>query len=156
MLKSAACGKHLGEWIKERLVELLVQEKVNATDAGVTSEDASELLSLKESDIFCTIVKIGYGKGNKNPVSDLTTFYMLDKEDLAVTSAALTTAAATTAASTVGDSQLTFDSLVDGGMTSIDSLSVVSEQMKRRKWKVGVVPQGNNSDMLYSVYVLMY
>ena len=30
---------------------------------------------LREEDLFCVQVKIGYGKGGMNPVRDSTTFY---------------------------------------------------------------------------------
>lgn len=152
MLKTSACGQHLGEWIKERLVELLEQdqdhERNRKSDGKADNDESSELLRLKDSDIFCTIVKIGYGKGNKNPVSDLTTFYMLDKEDLAVSTGS------NGGSCSVGDSQLTSDSLMEvGGSTTVSScsagLSVAAEQMKRRKWKVGVVPQGMSECIRY-------
>ena len=38
-------------------------------------------LQLPENDFFCQIVKIGYGKGNINPVSTFTAFYEPNKSD---------------------------------------------------------------------------
>jgi hypothetical protein len=44
-------------------------------------ETKSSELQLPESDFFCQIVKIGYGKGNINPVSTFTAFYEPNKSD---------------------------------------------------------------------------
>lgn len=30
-------------------------------------------------DVFCSVVRMGYGKGGKNPVTELTTFYQPDR-----------------------------------------------------------------------------
>ena len=130
-LKSAAGGgHHLGEWVKSRLMEILRQRQRAAAEGSQDeSEDALVLRQLKEVDVFCTIVKIGYGKGNKNPVSDLTTFYMLDKE--------------TSDVSAVNDQVDSQNSLT---VTTVESIgehsTAASEMLSRRKWKVGVVPQG--------------
>ncbi len=32
------------------------------------------------SDVFCSVVRMGYGKGGKNPVTDLTTFYQPNRQ----------------------------------------------------------------------------
>jgi hypothetical protein len=52
-------------YMKEKLLQLM-------TDRG---------LSIETNDLFCQIVKIGYGKGNINPVSSLTAFYEPNKSD---------------------------------------------------------------------------
>ena len=52
--------------VKKQLLELL--EKKQGDDKLI-----------EEADVFCQIVKIGYGKGNINPVSTFTAFYEPDK-----------------------------------------------------------------------------
>lgn len=37
--------------------------------------DQEQFSDVQDQDIFCQIVKISYGKGNKNPISHLTAFY---------------------------------------------------------------------------------
>lgn len=44
-------------------------------------ETKSDDLQLPPSDFFCQIVKIGYGKGNINPVSTFTAFYEPNKSE---------------------------------------------------------------------------
>ncbi len=44
-------------------------------------ETKSDELQLPPRDFFCQIVKIGYGKGNINPVSTFTAFYEPNKMD---------------------------------------------------------------------------
>ncbi len=63
---------HLEDSIKRQLLTIIRQYQQNQNDGkddGVIVED-----------IFCQIVQIGYGKGNLNPVSHLTTFYAPNKE----------------------------------------------------------------------------
>ena len=38
------------------------------------------LQALSDHDVFCVVVKVGYGKGGLNPVSELTTFYLPIKQ----------------------------------------------------------------------------
>ena len=40
-----------------------------------SSDLESNAVSVCSSDVFCSVVRMGYGKGGKNPVTDLTTFY---------------------------------------------------------------------------------
>ena len=43
---------------------------------GGAAEAAPTLATLTPDDLFCAVVKVGYGKGGLNPVSELTTFYL--------------------------------------------------------------------------------
>ena len=42
---------------------------------------------LSEEDLFCVPVKIGYGKGAVNPVSDSTTFFKPRKHSVSISTA---------------------------------------------------------------------
>jgi hypothetical protein len=62
---------------------------VNSTVYQIINDDDESSISRKEcdssgkvvtirvhsNDIICSVVKMGYGKGGKNPVTDLTAFY---------------------------------------------------------------------------------
>lgn len=64
---------HLEDSIKRQLITIIRQHQQNQTDGD------NDVI-VEEEDIFCQIVQIGYGKGNLNPVSHLTTFYAPNKE----------------------------------------------------------------------------
>lgn len=65
--KLAATGGRPEDNIKRQLLELFVLNK------------KPEEENIPQEDIFCQLVKIGYGKGNVNPVSSLTAFYEPNK-----------------------------------------------------------------------------
>jgi hypothetical protein len=69
--------------IKQQLIELIAgNNKVNNNDDNHDGPKTKKLRSIeiREADLFCQIVSIGYGKGNLNPVSDLTSFYAPTKD----------------------------------------------------------------------------
>ena len=72
--KAAGGSGDIGE--QARMEMLDIHSKINQ---GKEEEDGSSSLSsaleLPEEDLFCVPVKIGYGKGAVNPVSDSTTFF---------------------------------------------------------------------------------
>lgn len=64
---------HLEDSIKRQLITIIRQQQRN-------QNEGDDVVVVEEEDIFCQIVQIGYGKGNLNPVSHLTTFYAPNKE----------------------------------------------------------------------------
>ena len=50
-------------------------EKANKDNTSHIVTDTSSEVSLEMKDIFCSIIKMGYGKGGRDPVSELTAFY---------------------------------------------------------------------------------
>lgn len=65
---------HLEDSIKRQLITIIRQHQQQNQHVG------DDVVVVEEEDIFCQIVQIGYGKGNLNPVSHLTTFYAPNKE----------------------------------------------------------------------------
>lgn len=57
------------QMIKSQLWQMLQQQQQSTTTQGV-----------EESDVFCTVVKLGYGRGNRNPIIDTTAFFCPDKD----------------------------------------------------------------------------
>lgn len=47
--------------------------------SGDTRAESSAGLGIPSEDIFCSVVRMGYGKGGKNPVTELTNFYQPDR-----------------------------------------------------------------------------
>lgn len=58
--------------------EQLWQIKLNL-DVKDRRQSNSDCVAIEKEDIFCNVVKLGYGKGKNNPV-DLTTFYKPNKQ----------------------------------------------------------------------------
>ena len=58
--------------------------KSSHNDSVKTSDEAESLLydqisNLEDKDIFCRVFKMGFGKGNENPVTNSTSFFRPDK-----------------------------------------------------------------------------
>lgn len=56
----------------ENQIKLDILKRIAAFNSKI---DVESRITLDENDLFCQIVKIGYGKGKANPVSQLTVFY---------------------------------------------------------------------------------
>jgi hypothetical protein len=131
-------GGGASDRIRKALVDLLQQSRLareeSKTDtpavgskrpAYANSDDndttTTALQSVSECDIFCEIVKISYGKGDKNPVSGLTAFYEPKKN--------------TPSASSFSPS----DALGDSEASITEDPEMAQQNLH---WSVGVVPQG--------------
>ena len=53
----------------------------NKNNLNISIELRKQIEIIKNTDIFCRIFKIGFGNGNKNPVTDSTSFFKPNKED---------------------------------------------------------------------------
>jgi HD superfamily phosphohydrolase len=63
----------------KRIQECLEKEKCNSKKNDRLENKFLEKECI-QTDIFCTIVKLGFGKGGKDPVTEMTTFYKPDKD----------------------------------------------------------------------------
>ena len=54
-------------------------ETVNGNTDSPTTVLIDRIISLKDDDIFCRMIKMGFGKGKLNPVTDSTSFYQPQK-----------------------------------------------------------------------------
>jgi hypothetical protein len=70
--QSKVLAKGGAEGVKEQLWAL--REEWIARPGA--EESSGALKEVGKNDIFCAVVKIGYGKGGLNPVSELTSFYL--------------------------------------------------------------------------------
>ena len=129
-------GGGASDRIRKALVDLLQQSRLAqeesktdipavgskrpASAGSIDTTATTALLSVSECDIFCEIVKISYGKGDKNPVSGLTAFYEPKKNASSASFSSL---------EAVGDSE-----------TSATEDPEMAQQ--NLHWSVGVVPQG--------------
>lgn len=57
--------------IKEQLVDIIV--------AAAAKNKSSNKANITVDELICSTVKMGFGKGGKNPVSELTTFFVPEK-----------------------------------------------------------------------------
>ena len=53
----------------------------NKNNLNISIELRKQIEIIQNTDIFCRIFKIGFGNGNKNPVTDSTSFFKPNKED---------------------------------------------------------------------------
>lgn len=166
-LKEAAGGNgKIGKHIKAQLMDILrAQENSSDSQSSAISADSTSscpsvatgaATAIRDEDVFCVVVKIGYGKGNKNPVSDLTTFYMLHKDSLLDANKAHTVGGSSSSEEgslylrSNGSAEWSSPSLVgaaggDGEWATATGECAMNEALRRRKWKVGVVPQGEEA-----------
>lgn len=63
--------------VKRQLWEML-QEAI-AIKSQQSEGSPTDLPELSEEDLFCSVVKVGYGRGNQNPLTNSTAFYRPNK-----------------------------------------------------------------------------
>jgi hypothetical protein len=95
---------------------------------------------VEESDIFCEIVKISYGKGSKNPVSGPTAFYEPKKSPAVAAPSAL--AAEESAVGGKALAVLEGASAAEGEVEALRRRQEAEMAEQNKRWSVGVVPQG--------------
>jgi hypothetical protein len=110
--------------IRKEMVQLLEDRRGNGADAATLSSSSAEPVC--ENDIFCEIVKMSYGKGNKNPVSGPTAFYEPKKQ------------VASSSCSQSGGGEAEGDQAEPAPLAA----EVAEMAQQDRLWNVGVVPQG--------------
>lgn len=141
------------------------------SESSVDKELAADLVTLKSSDIFVVVVKIGYGKGKLNPVSDLTTFYKpVKKEDHVCWDSVFSKSAQEKLFTDEGSvSSNTDDNTEDEPASRVDASGAVAtaavveddenklqeqeQQQSQPKWDVGVVPQGKRRDITFDRFI---
>lgn len=78
--RSVAKGGSQG--VKKHLLQLKDRVLAGSHEQDNIASFGADLEALTADDLFCAVVKVGYGKGGLNPVSQLTTFYLPKKQDL--------------------------------------------------------------------------
>lgn len=76
--KAAGGSGDIGEQARREMLDIhskINQGREDKEEEEDGSSSLSSALELPEEDLFCVPVKIGYGKGAVNPVSDSTTFF---------------------------------------------------------------------------------
>jgi hypothetical protein len=115
--------------IRKEMVQLLEDRRGNGADAATLSSSSAEPVC--ENDIFCEIVKMSYGKGNKNPVSGPTAFYEPKKQ----------VASSSSSSSQSGGGEAEGDQAETAPLAA-EVAEVAEMAQQDRLWNVGVVPQG--------------
>jgi hypothetical protein len=76
--QTLSSNTNLASVVKSEIMEIN-ERVINNNDGKIITQDEEEKKVISSDDIFCVTVKIGYGKGKKNPVSDTTSFYRPSK-----------------------------------------------------------------------------
>ena len=111
--------------IKRELLELI--KEYSSSPICRDTSLGSSVPVISDSDLFVCVVKIGYGKGKQNPVSELTTFYQPVKAGTK---------------DSVGTSEGKGEDTQNSSSMVLESRDDVGIQEDAQQYRIGLAPQG--------------